>query len=147
MVKRGQASSLADGAILHHAGLRSTRPRREVLSVLLREERPLSHPQLADHCPGLDRATVYRTLLALHRAGLVHDVKGTDGVRRFCAHPQDVPHCPGNHPHFLCRVCKQMLCLPDYPLPWVKVPEGTLVEGKQLLVFGVCSSCAGRGDG
>jgi Fur family ferric uptake transcriptional regulator/Fur family zinc uptake transcriptional regulator len=51
------------------------------------------------------------------------------------------PGCPGNHPHFLCRVCGRMSCLSEQTLPRVEVPEGAEVEGKQLLVFGVCAEC------
>ncbi|HTX73064.1 MAG TPA: hypothetical protein VMC79_09590 [Rectinemataceae bacterium] len=50
--------------------------------------------------------------------------------------------CPGGHPHFLCTNCGIMSCLLDQEMPRVRVPEGSLVRGKQLLVYGLCAACA-----
>ena len=90
---------------------------------------------------GVDRVTLYRTLETLHRAGLLHQIRGEDGVLRYGSHDPDSPVCPGNHPHFLCVVCGQMRCLVDQRLPRVKVPAGCEVKGKQLVVFGYCEAC------
>ncbi|MDR1622948.1 MAG: transcriptional repressor, partial [Synergistaceae bacterium] len=72
-------------------------------------------------------------------------VQGTDGIVRFCLREPSGGGCVGNHPHFLCRKCGRMICLPGQSLPYVEVSEGTVVEGKQLLVFGLCSRCAQMG--
>jgi Fur family ferric uptake transcriptional regulator/Fur family zinc uptake transcriptional regulator len=89
-----------------------------------------------------DRVTLYRTLSAFSDAHIVHEIQGTDGVARFCLHEASREGCLGNHPHFLCRRCGRMSCLTEQPLPYVEVPAGTLVEGKQLLIFGLCPRCA-----
>jgi Fur family ferric uptake transcriptional regulator len=130
--------------LLQVAGLRRTKAREAVLSLLCQAERPLAHHEIAGRpeAEGLDRVTLYRTLGSLQRAGLVHRVQGVDGVWRFRAHPGERVECPGNHPHFLCLSCGAMSCLDGQALPWVSVPEGTEVRGKQLVVYGRCRRCA-----
>ncbi len=132
--------------MLRRVGLRATRARRAVLSALRRAERPVSHQEIAGQrgVADLDRVTLYRTLATLARAGLLHRVQGVDGVWRYCSHPEIAGQCGGNHIHFLCVSCNQMSCLPEQPLPWVGVPDGVEVFGKQLLVYGRCRDCRGR---
>ena len=126
------------------AGLRATPVRRDVLAALTAAGYPVSRQELAA-LPGIeahDRVTLYRTLNRLKAAGLVHAVQGMDGVWRFCAHPPRTPGCPGNHPHFLCRRCGRMRCLIGQRLPHVEVPPDVEVEGKQLVIYGLCADCA-----
>lgn len=129
---------------LKDAGLRRTPARIALLGLLLRSERPLAHHEIVAEpaASELDRVTIYRTLSALQEAGLVHGIQGTDGVWRFRANARDVAGCPGDHPHFLCRSCGRMSCLAAQAMPWVEVPPGARVEGKQFLVFGLCTDCA-----
>lgn len=131
--------------ILKNAGLRNTRQRKIILELLFSHGAPLSHGEilsmLDEH---LDRVTLYRTLDTLRRAGIVHQVQGTDGVWRFCAHDEMTAGCPGDHPHFLCLECGKMFCLADQRMPHVTVPDGVKVEGKQFVVYGACRECAAR---
>jgi Fur family ferric uptake transcriptional regulator/Fur family zinc uptake transcriptional regulator len=133
--------------LLQGAGLRPTKARELVLNLLHQAARPLAHHEIAvrPEAERLDRVTLYRTLSTLQRAGLVHRVQGVDGVWRFRAHAAERVECPGNHPHFLCLSCGAMSCLDEQALPWVSVPEGTEVKGKQLVVYGRCRRCAAPG--
>ena len=126
------------------AGLREKDLRAAILGTLLEAGRPVSHNELmADARLGdADRVTVYRNLTILKDADLVHTVQGTDGVWRFCAHDTNIKGCPGGHAHLYCTECKRMICLKDQRIPVVEVPEGFRVEGKQLVVYGICSDCA-----
>lgn len=109
--------------ILASRGLRRTAARETVLGVLAARGRPQSHAELRRVIgSGVDRVTLYRTLETLQRAGLLHQIRGEDGVLRYGSHDPDSPVCPGNHPHFLCLGCGQMRCLVDQRLPRVKVP-------------------------
>ena len=134
--------------ILSDAGLRTTRQRELVLDLLFRRGEPLSHGEILmgieEH---LDRVTLYRTLETLKKAGIVHQVQGIDGVWRFCAHEQGAEGCPGDHAHFLCTSCGAMICLTDQKMPRVEVPEGVQVEGKQMVVYGLCPECLANGAG
>lgn len=132
--------------LLKEAGVRATQVRLRVLEALLRAGCPVSHPDLArlPELEGCDRVTLYRTLNRLRDAGLVHTVQGIDGTWRYCAYSPAGGGCPGDHPHFLCRQCGRMICLTGQKLPHVEVPAGLRVQGKQLVVYGLCGTC-GRG--
>lgn len=128
--------------ILSGAGLRVTRQRETVLSLLLERGEPMSHAEINSAlAEPLDKVTLYRTLQALEAADIVHQVQGPDGAWRFCAHDMGTKGCPGGHPHFLCLACGRMTCLKDQEIPRVEVPEGVRVEGKQLVVYGRCAEC------
>jgi Fur family ferric uptake transcriptional regulator/Fur family zinc uptake transcriptional regulator len=129
--------------LLISAGLRPTEVRTRVLSTILSSGRSLSHRELVALLVGLDRVTVYRTLKTLRQSGLVHGVQGTDGILRYFVNPRRGEGCPGNHPHFLCLECGKMSCLADQTMPYIEVPRGTEVCGKQLVIYGLCPSCAG----
>jgi Fur family ferric uptake transcriptional regulator len=130
--------------LLRSSFLRITPVRTAVLSQLLQYGRPVSHADLWrwKRIRAFNRVTVYRTLLSLQRRGVVHAVQGTDGVWRYCAHALSREHCPGNHPHFVCKRCRRMSCLLGQTMPHVEVPEGTVVEAKQYVVYGICAECA-----
>jgi Fur family ferric uptake transcriptional regulator/Fur family zinc uptake transcriptional regulator len=128
--------------ILERAGLRPTDAREAVLETLYRIGRPASHGEVAEALRGeLDRVTIYRNLYLLEEAGLAHKVQGVDGKWRFCAHDPDVVGCPGDQPHFVCLSCGKMICLLGQALPHVDVPNGVKVQGKQLVVYGLCPEC------
>jgi Fur family transcriptional regulator, ferric uptake regulator len=69
-------------------------------------------------------------------------VQGIDGTLRYVPNRARRHGCPGGHAHFLCTTCGAMACLTDQVIPVVTVPRGTVVRGKQLVVYGHCSSCA-----
>jgi Fur family ferric uptake transcriptional regulator len=50
-----------------------------VLSVLLDTKRALSHLEVQDALPEMDRVTLYRALDCLTEAGLTHKIPGDDG--------------------------------------------------------------------
>ncbi|MGO8692773.1 MAG: Fur family transcriptional regulator [Rectinemataceae bacterium] len=128
--------------LLEAAGLRPTEVRQRVLSALLTAGRSLSHRELAELLGGLDRVTIFRSLKLLKRSALVHGVQGIDGTLRYIVNPAERKGCPGGHPHFLCLECGEMTCLLDQELQRVRVSEGAEIRGKQLLVYGICPSCA-----
>ncbi|HBG14877.1 MAG TPA: transcriptional repressor [Synergistaceae bacterium] len=128
--------------ILERKSIRATPARKSILEVLLKERCPLSYREVAARLPeGQDRVTLYRTLLLLFKEGIVHRVLDMKGTWRFCAHDSGHPGCPGNHPHFACRVCGRMECLIGSNLPFVEVEPGTEVEGKHMVIYGVCRDC------
>jgi Fur family ferric uptake transcriptional regulator len=130
--------------LLRGVSLRLTPVRVAVLSHLLKYGRPVSHADLwrRKKIRTFNRVTVYRTLLTLQSKSVVHAVQGIDGVWRYCAHALSQERCPGNHAHFVCNKCRRMVCLLGQTMPYVEVPEGTVVEAKQLVVYGICAECA-----
>ena len=130
--------------VLDYLHVRRTPVREAVLEILLEVRRPLSYREVAARLSGRqDRVTLYRTLLLLLEKGIVHRAQDMEGTWRYCAHVP-APGCPGNHPHFSCRMCGRMTCLAGFTLPRLELEPGTIVEGKQMVVYGICASCAGR---
>ena len=138
---------LGSSLLLKEAGLRPTTIRERVLSTLLSAGLALSHRELVDRLAGLDRVSVFRSLKLLKKGGLIHEVRSVDGIVRFVVNPEDKAVCPGCHPHFLCLDCGRMSCLVEQRLPYVAVPEGSEVRGKQFLVYGLCPGCAAAKKG
>ena len=132
--------------LLHDKGMKATTLRLQVLELFLEKQEPLSHAAIFEHFAVLgqkpDRVTLYRTLSAFSDAQIVYEIRGTDGTAWFCLQKPSIDRCPGNHPHFLCRECGRMICLHEQLLPRVEIPEGTIIEGKQFLIFGLCPQCA-----
>ena len=130
-------------ATLKVFGLRPTKARILVCEVLMKAGCPVSHGELQadERLKEINRVTLYRTLNALEGAGLVHKVPGVDSCWYFCLHETNQSGCPGDHPHFYCLECGRMECLKEHRLPFIEVPCGYHVEGKQLLVYGICSKC------
>ena len=128
---------------LRRASLRATPHRIRILSLLEQEARPLSHLEILQSITEfrLDRVTLYRILASLTEAGIVHQVQGTDGIWRFCAHDETDNQCPGGHPHLLCEKCGTMMCLNHTRMQHVDVPEDFEVHHKQLIIVGLCAKC------
>jgi Fur family ferric uptake transcriptional regulator/Fur family zinc uptake transcriptional regulator len=124
-------------------GIRPTKARILICEALMMIGQPVSHGDLQTNVllSEINRVTLYRSLNVLVEAGIVHKVLGIDGRWYFCIHELDEPGCPGGHPHFYCLKCGNMKCLRGDKLPFVEVPPGCHVEGKQLLVYGICEKC------
>ncbi|GHV32415.1 transcriptional regulator [Synergistales bacterium] len=127
--------------MLRDAGLSATSLRLGILRCLIAARRPLSHAEIQNDMPGLDRVTLYRTLSAFVEADIAHQVQGLDGVLRFCAHTKR-EGCPANHPHFLCTLCGAMICLDNQAMPRIDIPDDCVIEGKQFVAYGKCPECA-----
>jgi len=98
--------------LLRSVGLRATAPRLAVLRMLLREPRPLSHVEIwhALQNGGFDRATVFRNLHDLVKAGVSSRVDVGDHTWRF--ERRSVRRSqPAEHSHFVCERCGSVACL------------------------------------
>ena len=145
---RLRGSMTAAELLLASKKIRSTPLRRAILEVLLEAGMPLSWKEAffrLSRRTGADKVSLYRNLTLFESKGLIHKILGSDGAWRYCARQAEENRCPGNHAHFICLGCGRMVCLEDQPIPTVTLPEGFTVEGKQLLAYGRCSSCAVQG--
>ena len=132
--------------LIRATGARITRPRVEVLAVLLAAERALSHHEVEQRLNaslGIDRVTVYRVLDWLREQGLAHRIAGEDRVSRYNAAGEEHSH---SHAHFHCERCGTVICLdePERTLR-VRVPHGFVSRDVALTVKGYCASCAHGG--
>lgn len=122
---------------------RNTNQRRAILHVLQTAPGPLTPHEVLeraqDDSERLGLATVYRNLNALSEQGDI-----------IAVHlPNDVPRYElagrGHHHHFRCEKCGQVFELggscPVAVLEGVTLPGGFKVQGHELTLYGVCSSC------
>jgi len=128
--------------LLDESGLRKTRPRLEILCVLLAADSPLTGEQIFDRITpaSVDKATVYRTLLILLKHNIVHHAYLRSRIRHFeLSHHCKPDHC---HPHFTCRDCGRTVCLYQAVVPAVQnLPDGFLVLHRQTRLEGICANC------
>jgi Fur family ferric uptake transcriptional regulator len=127
------------GRMIATAGGRQTRPRIVTLTALLKAGRTLSHAQLHQRLPDLDRVSLYRALdwLAEHR--LAHRLTDADGVRRYGPSESPDDH---HHAHFQCTSCGHTACLSKVLPPSITLPKGYRQAGVEVLVTGLCRNCA-----
>lgn len=134
---------------LRRAGLRVTPSRRAVYAVLEASDSPLSHGEVWARLDprSLDRATVYRNLLALAEAGLVQRMDLGDHVWRF--ELIRGPHARGaepgaHHPHFVCTECGTVECLDDVEVQVRRPGAGPRAVERQdveVQLRGRCDDC------
>ncbi|MBI3284130.1 MAG: transcriptional repressor [Burkholderiales bacterium] len=141
---------------LQHAGVRVTAARIGVLSVLLSEQRALSHLEVQDALPALDRVTLYRALDCLTAAGLAHKISGDDRVFRYSTGSEPASGQPAlqhQHGHFKCTRCERVFCLDHAQQPaslreqLQATLQSTLGRGFQshdiaLTIKGWCADCS-----
>ncbi|MFZ6749234.1 Fur family transcriptional regulator [Undibacterium sp. Ren11W] len=106
------------GNLLRQAQVRVTDVRLKVLDMLLETPSALSHLEIQDALPELDRVTLYRALDCLTDAGLVHKITGDDRVFRYSTgnEPQTNNAVRGvqhQHAHFKCSLCAKIFCLDE----------------------------------
>lgn len=132
---------------IREAGLRATAPRVAVLRLLTRSDHPLSHADVVDAIGGgdWDQATLYRNLLKLKETGLARVASQVGGITRYEVMLDDAdPHV---HPHFACKDCGMVACLPEARLvmPGVSKWQEILADA-DLQVVGSCDRCRDRGS-
>lgn len=130
-------------ARLGERGLRRTPQRIAVLEVLEHESHALSaadvHRQARGHCPELGLSTVYRTLWAFSRSGLVDVIGHHDGEAnyRLCGER--------HHHHLVCEGCRAVVELPECDLSVIEGEiardHGYRVDGHALSFYGRCGDC------
>jgi Fur family transcriptional regulator, ferric uptake regulator len=132
-------------SLLRSVGLRATAPRLAVLARLVESHTAQTHGDIAAHLqPELDRATVYRNLMDLTNAGLVHRSDIGDHVWRF-EWVGARGHVAGSHPHFICGSCGTVTCLPEDAVS-VHVSRGApralkKRRGVTVQLRGLCDAC------
>lgn len=129
---------------LRNAGLRATSARMAVLQILTQSDAPLSHGEVSERLDAelWDRATIYRNLMDLVRAGLAQRSDSGDHIWRF--ELEKIHHDPAQHPHFVCTTCGTVECLPEMemlPAEAVSLPRAVQKHRVEVQVKGVCDDC------
>lgn len=125
---------------LERCGSRLTKPRRLVFAALQGCD-PLTMQQLVAACPGIDRASVYRTVSLYEKLGIVqrlaigwkYKLELTDQFSR-------------HHHHLTCLQCGAVIDFDESPqlakdLEAVAVAHGFNIQSHQLEIQGLCNNC------
>ena len=129
---------------LNHKGLRLTRPRRIVLSILEDANVPLSpqiiHQRSQDADEEIGLVSVYRTLDLLTELGFVRRVHGNGGCQGYvCA-------SPGHTHHLICQKCEKVIEFSgtgdlEALIRKIEKQTGFKVHGHLLQLHGLCPNC------
>ena len=129
---------------LREGGFRVTPQRGVILESIAHAEGHVSAQQVfADarrRLPGLNLATVYRTLETLHRAGFLDQLASADEVVRFALHDRQDPHG-----HLACRACGAVLDFDLRLLAGLRQAlmhrQGFAIDTSHLAFSGLCRRC------
>ncbi|MCJ7513050.1 MAG: transcriptional repressor [Anaerolineales bacterium] len=130
---------------LRQAGFRITPQRQVILEVVAHGKDHQSAQQVhlaaRRRLPGLNLATVYRTLDSLNRAGLVDLMDDTKGSLRFSLRDPQHPHA-----HLVCRQCGQTFEFPVTGLSRlaqdIRRRTGFRTDLEHQAFSGLCRGCA-----
>lgn len=133
---------------LRNAGLAKTAQRMAVLEKLIGAAGPLNVRDILAETRGklkIDRVTVYRILASFREGGIIREIDAGSGTAYYemaCLHNPI-------HPHFHCRQCGSLTCMPaltlSQALDWLTHPHDFSVESINIHITGICGSCR-QGD-
>lgn len=123
---------------------RTTRQKEAIKAVLAERRGPLLPDEILNlaitSVPTLGIATVYRSLKTLQEEGLVRCVEIPGQPPRYESSGK------GHHHHFHCRECLNVYDL-DRCVEGLKklAPPGFRVSDHEIILYGVCKTCATHG--
>ena len=118
-------------------GLRKTRFRIDLLSVLYNSSCALSEKQIKDRLSvSYNRSTLYRLMKILKEKRIIHTIKGKDSIIYYAFTRNS------NHIHFECHYCSLIICLDNIKTNKIILPEGYVASISNLVVEGSCDNCS-----
>jgi Fur family transcriptional regulator, ferric uptake regulator len=132
--------------ILKSSALSLTAGRKTILDIFLSSPNALAHQDIETICKEkYDRVTIYRTLQTFLEKGIIHTIPSSDNITRYALCNDDcivTGHHHDNHVHFTCDTCGKTICLVETEVPSVHLPKGFRAHQINMIVSGVCKSCA-----
>lgn len=128
-------------------GQRYTPNRKTIVSILANANRPLALSEVLAAGDRLAQSSIYRNLVLLQQAGVVHRIVATDEYARF----ELAEDLTSHHHHLLCSNCG---AVEDFTLPGrveqtVEAALSTVARRSRfqavhhrLDLIGLCASCA-----
>jgi Fe2+ or Zn2+ uptake regulation protein len=132
---------------LRSVGQRLTTNRQVLLDTLTAAARPLTIPEILEVRSGLAQSSVYRNLVVLEEAGVVHRVLGTDEFARW----ELTEDLCGHHHHLICASCGRVEDVPASAglersvaaaAAAITRSTGFRTQHHRLDLVGVCESCS-----
>ena len=123
---------------------RNSATKTEIINLLTVKKAALTHKDFQDFFENqIDRVTIYRALDRLVEEGKIHRIANLEGGVQYaicntCSHLFN--QHKHDHIHFSCRICKKTICL-EKNIPNLILPDGYIIEEKQIIVSGVCPNC------
>jgi Fe2+ or Zn2+ uptake regulation protein len=134
-------------ARLRSVGQRLTANREALLDTLSAAPRPLTIPEILARREGLAQSSVYRNLVVLEDAGVVHRVVGADEFARW----ELAEDLTGHHHHLICASCGRVEDVPASAglersvaaaAAAVTRTTGFHTQRHRVDLVGVCKRCA-----
>ncbi|GBF51791.1 FUR family transcriptional regulator [Leptospira ryugenii] len=132
--------------ILKQIGLKVTKNREKVISILQESNRPLNHQEIMEKLPkdeSWDRVTIYRALADLEEKDLLNSLHSTDRVTYFELKKDDGKHNSKVHGHLICNQCGRIECVEEAwdGIPTSKQLNGFRAESVEVVFRGKCKIC------
>ncbi|ADV50793.1 putative transcription regulator [Cellulophaga algicola DSM 14237] len=129
--------------VLSEKGIRPTAMRILIYNFLEKQKVAVALSDIESDFDKAERTTVYRTLKTFVEKALVHQIEDGTGVSKYalcevdckCELDQDL------HLHFHCRSCNETVCLTEYKIPHIQLPNGYVAEDVNLVIKGICERC------
>jgi len=123
-------------------GLKITHQRLEIYRELLAAT---DHPsveavfqRVRKRIPTISIDTVYRTLALLEQSGMIHRIQTAEGPARY-----ESDH--GLHHHLICNRCHEVVDFNwesfDALAPPPAIKDWGLIQGKNIVITGICQQC------
>jgi Fur family ferric uptake transcriptional regulator len=121
-----------------------TAARQSVFSALLNKE-PQTMQQLVTACPGIDRASVYRTVKLFETLGIIQRLQMG---WKYKLELSDRFH--GHHHHMTCLKCGKVISFDENVSIETRLNEAAAAHGfymseHQLEIQGICHECSKKG--
>jgi Fur family transcriptional regulator, ferric uptake regulator len=126
---------------------RLTSNREAIVEVLVASPRPLTIPEVLDARNGLAQSSVYRNLVILEQAGVVHRIVTSDEFARF----ELAEDLVGHHHHLICSSCGTVEDVPPnarleqslrHAVDQVAESTGFRTQTHRVDLVGLCRRCA-----
>lgn len=125
-------------------GVKPTANRIVVAKTLMVEHRPLTMTELEERIGTIDKSGIFRTLTLFKERNLVHVLEDADGTRYELCHSHSHLEDNDMHLHFHCERCGCTICLEEFPIPAVNLPQGFTMQSANFVINGLCPKCSGR---
>jgi Fe2+ or Zn2+ uptake regulation protein len=133
-------------ARLRRVNQRLTAKRAAVIEVLAAAPRPLTIPEILAARDGLAQSSVYRNLVLLEGAGVVHRIVTTDEFARF----ELAEELTGHHHHLICSQCGTVEDVPASSgleasladaVAQIDASTGFRTKAHRIDLVGLCRDC------
>lgn len=129
---------------MQKAGLTSTSRRRAVLEIIIQADGPLSAADIlsrTDPRQKINKVTIYRILSSFKEHRIIRELPTDQGMNLY---EMACRHNPV-HPHFFCKCCRTMACLPPLTLSqamdWFTGSDAFRIDDVNVHINGICRQC------